>query len=344
MIEIQVDQTRQYSITSAKIRVDSAQVVVLKRRSRAIIVATILCMFSPSALSQQRSLLGTSNPSPKAMPATTNGLPALSEEAIIVARSLGIMDNLQLLQRSGPGQRASSPTVESLALRQDTIESILQSALEVRTVAARIDREMANANEVLAYFAERRDRAVRLNTYADLISGGITGILSGSFKVAEMRGVTPDLIDTIEGSLQTGLSAWALQQQSGEKRREQAVPSLLTHLFQQKANAEHDYPPSVWAYLSSPLPASKTNASRLDIVVDRWMKLELCLSHGGHRADTTDRAKRVAGHLDSRKITIDVLEDRIAMLSDLRATVVQMDSDLLEMMQIVKGKRMVAAH
>jgi len=319
MIEIQVDQTRQYSITSAKIRVDSAQVVVLKRRSRAIIVATILCMFSPSALSQQRSLLGTSNPSPKAMPATTNGLPALSEEAIIVARSLGIMDNLQLLQRSGPGQRASSPTVESLALRQDTIESILQSALEVRTVAARIDREMANANEVLAYFAERRDRAVRLNTYADLISGGITGILSGSFKVAEMRGVTPDLIDTI-------------------------VPSLLTHLFQQKANAEHDYPPSVWAYLSSPLPASKTNASRLDIVVDRWMKLELCLSHGGHRADTTDRAKRVAGHLDSRKITIDVLEDRIAMLSDLRATVVQMDSDLLEMMQIVKGKRMVAAH
>ncbi len=270
-------------------------------------------------------------------------MPVLSEEATIIARSLGIMGNLELLQRRESGQSAAAPTVESLALRQDTIESIVQSGLEVRAVAARLDRELANANEILAYLAERRNRAVRLNTYADFISGGITGVVSGSLKMADLKGIAPDLIDTVEGVMQTGLSAWALQQQRGEQRREQAVPSMLTHLFQQKKNAEQDYPPSVWSYLNSPLPASKTSSSRLDILVDRWLKLELCLSHGGHRTAPGDRAKRVSGHIDAQKITIDVLEDRVAMLTDLRATIVQMDSDLLEMMQIVKGTRMLAA-
>jgi hypothetical protein len=295
-------------------------------------------MSCPANAQQNRSLLGTSNPSPKAMSRVSPaGEPILSEEAKLVATSLGILPKLEQLQQA---RLAGGVSVDTVVTRQDCTEAILQSGLEVRTIAGRIDRELSNAGEVLAYLAERRDRAVRLNTYADLISGGITGVLSGGLKIADAAGVTPDIIDTAEGALQTGISTWALQQQAGEQRKQQGIPSILTHLFQERSSAQADYPASVWAYLSSPLPAAQSNASRLDILVDRWLKLGLCFTHRGH-GPPRERALKVAGHLETHKVTIDVLEDRIAMLNDLRATIVQMDSDLLELMEVVRGGRKI---
>lgn len=307
------------------------------------VISFLLMCGQPASAVEQIELLGKSNPSPRVVAEVG---PVMSQEATQFATSIGLLPKLQRIQELRQRSTADGgalTSLELLSLRQDVTETIVMSGYEVRTVAARIDRELANSSEVLAYLAERRDRAVRLNSYADFISGGITGIVSGGMKLGEVGGVAPDLIDTIEGGLQTSLAAWALHEQRGEARRERGVPSILSHLFQGKKSAEQDYPPAVWAYLSTPLPAAKNDACRLDLLVDRWVKLGVCFTHRGHRVDTKQRIQNISNETPSnQKITIDVLEDRIAMLNDLRATIVQMDADLLELTQVVHGLRRVS--
>jgi len=332
----------------------------VKRRALLTIVVGLVVTGQPALAVDGPQLLGGSN-----QPRTTSILhsvqPAnnsLSEEATQLATAMGIMPKIARIQQmrgaattgaAVPGGsdgkitgyasvNAESP--EYMALKQDVLESLVMAGFEVRTVAGRIDHELANAGEVLAYLAERRDRAVRLNTYADFISGGITGIISGGLKLADAGGITADLLDTIEGGLQTSLASWAFQQQRGEAKREKGIPSILAHLFATKGEAAPDYPPAVWAYLSSPLPASKTNQCRLDLLVNRWRSLGYCFTHKGHRRND-QRMQHVAEQAQKLRVTIDVLEDRVAMLNDLRATVVQMDSDLLELTQTLHGQRTV---
>jgi hypothetical protein len=300
----------------------------------AVLAAASVCIHLPAY--GQTELLGRSNPTPRTVPAVAGA--TLSAEASQLAASMQVLPKLRRIQELRAA--SSTPSMELITLKQDSLESIVMAGYEIDTVTARIDRELANASEILAYLAERRDRAVRLNSYADFISGGITGIVSGGMKVADAGGIAPDLLDTIEGGLQTSLASWALQQQRGEQRRERGVPSILSHLFQTKAEAATDYPPAVWAFLSSPLPASKTNASKLDLLVNRWTKLGFCFTHRGHRMDTRARVQHLANEgPPNARLTVDVLEDRVAMLNDLRATIVQMNGDLLELTQVVHGQR-----
>jgi hypothetical protein len=315
-------------------------------------IAACICSQSSAYAVDRPDLLGGSNPSLRTtvpQHQIAPGTARLSKDAIQIANALQIMPQLVRIEQL----RASSATsLEYVALKQESLESIVMAGYEVHTVTSRIDRELANASEVLGYLAERRDRAVRLNSYADFISGGITGIISGGMNLGEAGGKAPDVLDTVEGVLQTGLASWALQQQRGDTRREKGIPSILAHLFGPKTEAATDYPPTVWSYLSSPLPPEvigaavapvtppPPDASRLDILVDRWIKLGLCFTHRGHRTDTKARIQHLSGASTSNKrVTIDVLEDRIAMLNDLRATVVQMNTDLLELAQTVHGVR-----
>lgn len=312
--------------------------------SRALSISILLALSTCSHLSavavDRPDMLGRSH-----IPRTTSiehplqpsvGVSGMSEEATQLATSMQLIGKLERIQQI---RGIAPPPSELVVLKQETLESLVMAGFEVDTVIGRIDRELANASEILAYLAERRDRAVRLNSYADFISGGITGIVSGGMKLADAGGIAPDLLDTIEGGIQTSLASWALQQQRGESRRERGIPSILMHLFGPKTEAASDYPPAVWAYLSSPLPASKNGASRLDILVARWRQLGYCFTHKGHRNDR--RVQNIAGLNPRVRLTIDVLEDRIAMLNDLRATVLQMDSDLLEMTQTLHCTRSV---
>lgn len=299
--------------------------------------------FMLPACAEMRSLVGKSNPTPRVVSPFENL--GLSVETQMLANSMQLLPKLERLQElraQSPASMTVDSKLELLTVRQDCAEAVQLASCEVRSVTARIDRECANAGEVLAYLAERRDRAVRLNTYADLVSGGLTGIISGSLKLGDVPGPAGDIIDTVEGAMQTGLSAWALQQQRGEQRREQGAPSILTHLFQQKSVAEKDYPPAVWSFLTMPLPAAANKACRVDNLVDRWLKLGLCFTHRGHRAGLEKRVQHVSGP-NSPKVTVDILEDRVAMLNDLRATVVHMDVELLELMQVVQGSRSTAS-
>ncbi|MBX9686646.1 MAG: hypothetical protein K2X27_08085 [Candidatus Obscuribacterales bacterium] len=264
----------------------------------------------------------------------------LSYTAMQLAEQLGMMPDMERLQNLREQNNDQIPqTLEALLIRQNLSETMQNTTLELRTVVARVDREIASANEIHAHLAERRDRAVRLNTYADFISGGVTGIVSGSMKLGDVTHFAPDVIDTVEGVVQSGLSCWALSQQKGERRMEQGIPSILAHLINQSKSAENDYPHSTWTYLNLPANGS-SGPSALKQLVDRWFSLDLCLRHTGHRGSKDKRQQSLSS--GKLKLTIDILEDRLAMLTDLRSCLLQMDYVNLELLQFIRGKKSLA--
>ncbi len=230
-----------------------------------------------------------------------------------------------------------------LSLRQTALEAIVSTGFELHGSMNSVDKEIAEAEEIRAVLAERRDRAIRLNTYADFISGGITGIVSGALNLGEVRQYAPNTIDTSEGVVQTALSAWAFQQQRGEKRLESGVPNLLTVVFDLNAQCPAGFSPAVWGFFNSTPSNNATGTTRRQYLRDHWMKRNLCFSHRGHRTPAQhDRVKHLTGNQSEQsRVTIDVLEDRLAMFADLRATLAQMDCLLQELAEVVRGKKSV---
>lgn len=270
----------------------------------------------------------------------------MSQDARALATQTGIMPLLEELIKFRPDSRTlsvdsrpasldSRPAV--LALKQAITESLLATTYEVRSICNRIDRELSDTNQVLAYEAERRDKAVRLNTYANFLSGGVSGIIRGSLKLGDIDNIPPEVIETTEGSIQTSLASWALYQQHGDRRLEQSLPNTLAQIMVTGGARPQEFPESVWNYLNS--PGEKSKVTRRLKLLERWRKLNMCLIHAGHREATHVRAARVAGTMKTQTINIAVLQDRVAMLTELRTTVLEMDNLLLEIMQAARGQR-----
>lgn len=222
--------------------------------------------------------------------------------------------------------------------KQRIVETVLDYSFDIRRALNSIDRQMATAMHVKAVLAEKRDRAIRLNSYAGLVAGGLTGIMSGALRLGGLEFVTPDVIDVVEGVMEGGLAGWAVKSNSGERKLSRGVPNVLARLIYPEMEEGHEFPESVWKYLNSVPAGSKSGMSRRETIVDRWECTKYCLIHRGHKAGHQERMKRISGAKENVVLTIDVLEDRVAMLQDLRSEISLMDNYLSEIFSVVRRK------
>jgi hypothetical protein len=257
-------------------------------------------------------------------------------EANIMADTLKITGDLQKLKNSAAAEASDSALLRTMLLKQSIIETIVTESFEVRSCLSNLEVEIAQADDLQAILEERRDKVIRLNTIANFLSGGITGIVGGSMKIGEVNEQAANGIDTGEGITQTALALLALKQQAGEKKIVEGTPNMLAKLFDVNApHSERDYPPSVWRYLCSVPPGSKTNLTRREELIKRWMMLKVI-----SRRTNSSQKKEVVGHITGTQsqnlISIDLLDARSAMLHDVRAVVSEMDHPLLELMHTVR--------
>lgn len=222
--------------------------------------------------------------------------------------------------------------------KQRLIETVLEYSFDIKRALNQIDREMSTAMHVKAVLAEKRDRAIRLNSYADLVAGGLTGIMSGALRLGGLEFVTPDVIDVVEGVMEGSLAGWAVKSNSGQRKLSQGVPNVLARLIYPDMEKHPEFPDSVWEYLNTIPAGSKSGMSRRETMVDRWECTKYCLIHKGHKARHHERMKRISGVKEDVVLTIDVLEDRIAMLQDLRSEISLMDNYLSEIFSVVRRK------
>lgn len=266
----------------------------------------------------------------------------LSAGADQLATIMGIDDDLASLKSMSGGSSSLEMQVQSLMARQRVIEDLLTQSFEVRACLAEVDQEVAEAEDLQAYLENRRDKAIRLNTIANFLSGGVTGIVGGSMSLGGVDSRVENSIDTGEGIIQASLALLALKQQNGERHLMEGVPNKLARVL--GLTPSKDFPPNIWKYLNSPPPGLKE--SRRDIMVDHWKKsgmIEKARPKGIREKlkgiPPQEHLAHLAGSHNQVRISIDLLDARSAMLTDLRASISEMDVYLSEILQDIRRIR-----
>lgn len=99
---------------------------------------------------------------------------------------------------------------------------------------------------------------------------------------------------------------------------------MLAPIFGRKPELRSVYPDDVWTYLNTaPVNDPRVHVAWKAELIDEWVKL-------GDKIDQL--ASRMA---DQKKLSIDVLTDRSAMLLDLRSRLSLMSRDLRDLMKSV---------
>src|ERR1700738_4678322 len=92
---------------------------------------------------------------------------------------LGVLHEVSQLQNLS-GSTASADRWQILWLHQHISEQVMAASLQVDATIAQIDNEIARANELRGFLADRRDHAVsRANLLSILIGGGVGATSSG---------------------------------------------------------------------------------------------------------------------------------------------------------------------
>lgn len=266
----------------------------------------------------------------------------ISPGAHELAQQLGLTETIEKLLRAqahGPYAPASQEYVEVLSYRQQLMETVLSTILEIHGVTAAIDYEISQNSDFRAYLEDRRDRAIKYNTIATLITGGISGALGNALDMNPSVKVEDagDILEMAGGGVTTALGFLALRQEGGEKRKLPGTPNMLAKLFDRPTTETTEYPRSVWEFLNAVPPGVQGKETRRQRLVKRWISLGLLESPRSatwryqveHVTSTTPR---------HHKITIDLLEKRIMMLSDLRALVLQMERGLHDLLTLSRTR------
>lgn len=276
-------------------------------------------------------------------------LDTLSIEAQDTAKKLGLWSTLvefdAIRRRKTAGNQVSPDFLEA---RQNLMVSVMIVSQDVRTFVHFLEEEIAKADSINAMIAARRDRALKLNTYGDLLSGGVTGIVSGGLAIADVNHLSYDTIDTIEGFIQTGLAIMSLREQKGEKRIEKGIPNILSRLFEPEKGPSAAYPDCVWKFLNSPASHASGSQTRRENLINRWSKHGFCVSHHHkyHRRGNpvNERQARITNaSMANYRVTAELVEDRTAMLHELRSTVTRLDVIMLEILLYMRGNSLASS-
>jgi hypothetical protein len=276
-------------------------------------------------------------------------LDTLSFEAQDTAKRLELWSALvqfdAMRRQKLAGKQVGADYIEA---RQTLMESVMIVSQDVRTFVHFVEEEVAKADAIYAMIAARRDKALKLNTYGDLIAGGISGMIGGGLAIADVNHISYDTIDAAEGLAQAGLAYLSLREQRGEKRIQKGLPNLLARLFEPEKGPSPAYPACVWKFLNSPSSQNPASQTRREKLVADWTKSGFCVSHHGtHRsreAALSERRARITNNSQKNyRITAGLIEDRSAMLHELRSTVTRLDVIMLEILLYMRGNSLASS-
>lgn len=251
----------------------------------------------------------------------------LTPSAEEVARAAGLLSDLQRLQELMELPPDPANAGEALSLRQEILEGVMSSSLEVDATIAQIDDEIAHARELRDYLADKRDRTVNLFNLSSITAGGVLGIVSSALQLSPHLARTGLATGIVSGGTTSALSIMGLKAQKGEERRFTFPSNMLAKLFDRPLEENSDYPFAVWQFITSVAATDPDKITRQERLIRTWVEVK--------RIDPphTPKAKAEIERVTSRpsdgcKLTIDDLDNRIAMLQDLRAKLLFMKRDL----------------
>jgi hypothetical protein len=230
-----------------------------------------------------------------------------------------------------PGPPALS--LEELSLHQRIIEAVVTASLDVDSAVDQIDYERAQIVELQSILLARRQRAIGTTNLATLALSTGLGALSGVLQFSDTTKGAGNAIGFVAGGISTLLSFHSVRQQHSGNRQPWALPSMLAPFLIQ-AQEHNAYPPDAWAYLDS----ATEGASRRERLLAQWR------TAGRFPALDSPQSQSKIGLLTGtnaadKKLTMDLLSERAAMLADVRDELAMMKRDLGEIMRGIKVSR-----
>jgi hypothetical protein len=220
--------------------------------------------------------------------------------------------------------RGSVDRWEVLWLHQHISERIMAVSLQVDATIAQIDNEISIADEVHGYLSDRRDRTVnRANLLGILLGGGLSAT-SSVLQLSTNLDTFSSALDIAGGSASVGFALIGIHAQKGGSAPFDFNSNMLAEFFDRPMLPTSQYPATVWAFLNEPSPTSPEHLTRKAQLLKTWVVVQRLGS-----LSNTDKIARVTSEpSEMLKLSIDDLEDRAAMLQDVRARISFLKRDL----------------
>jgi len=268
----------------------------------------------------------------------------LKPPSLQLAKELGLVELLLKLRTLSEHEKHKHGTAplssESTSLRQEIGEVVLTTMLQCQEVIAEIDGEISEADELKSAMGNKRDAAIKTNAIANIVTNGfITGVgttLQEPFETfPNSRFELPGEIIEASGSFASaGLGGYALKQNAGVKLSGDIKPNMLAKVFKRPNDDETEYPDVIWRYLNATLPGTKV--TRRQLLIQRWEELGRIPPQNTQKGRLYMRT--LAGTIPQKNtITMNMLDDREAMLMDVKADVSQIYKELLNIMLVVRA-------
>jgi hypothetical protein len=230
---------------------------------------------------------------------------------------------------------SGGPSLEELSLRQQIAETVITASLDVDSVLDRIDYERAQVIELRNNLRSRRDHAAGITNIAVLAMATGLGVVSGILQFSDSTKKAGDAVGFGAGGISALFSLRSLRQQHSGRRPEWVLPNMLAPLLDPSQEQPTHYPNYIWAYLNSVPLGEDSEVSRRERMVKEWQ------AAGRFGPQNAPQAKRQIALLTGtntadKKLNIDVLSVRAAMLADVREAVSLMKRNLRDLLRGIK--------
>ena len=314
-----------------------------KSRPRQTLLASVRCLCLAAfliAASTWPTLAQTSQAtSQQAAGASESQALGLSSEAAQVADEIGVARLLEQLSiNRADGSRVS---LESLAVRQEITERVLSTSLDIDSVNAVIDSEIEQIRGIRADIQAKRDKAQNIINIASIVTGGVAGAVTSALQFKPSTVNLGNGIGVGGGAASVVLSIIGIRKQGGRRSLGDS-PRMLARFFGRQPDAAEAipsvYPEEVWSYLNSAAPAQPNTGTRREQLIVKWR------NEGRIKQDDSPKGERriesLSGNISQmRRLSISELDDRVAMLLDVRARVSLMKRGLSEILRALSAVR-----
>jgi hypothetical protein len=212
-------------------------------------------------------------------------------------------------------------------LRQNILEKVVAASLQVDATIAQIDNEIAQSNEVRGYLSDKRDKAVNRANLLSIVTGGTLGATSEGLQLPSGQNKASSIVGIAAGAVSSSLAISGIRAQKGGTRLFDFNSNMLAGLFDRSTLDDSRYDPIVWSFLNDVAPTDQGGLTRKERLIQTWITLKrIDLPSTSAGRNKIDRVTSQPS--DKLLLTIDDLEDRAAMLADVRAKVSFLKRDL----------------
>jgi len=244
-----------------------------------------------------------------------------------VVRTARIIQVLPEMNQLNESVRDQPDASKVMRLRQQILEKVVETSLQVDATIAQIDNEIAQSNEIRGYLSDKRDKAVNRANLLSIVSAGTLGATSAGLQLPSGENKASSMVGIAAGLVSSSLAISAIRAPKGGTRIFDFNSNMLAEFFDRPALGDSRYDAIVWSFLNDVAPADQEGLTRKEHLIQTWITLKR--TDPPSTSAGKDKIDRVTSQpSDKLPLTIDDLEDRSAMLEDVRAKVSFLKRDL----------------